>query len=203
MTTKHGKIAYLLLFSCLIIWLALIVSAFFSSGKWTTTIVFANQTLLTLFEGAAIFSSILSLFLGLNFLGISLKPRKPIRDPKKGLFSTKTLSFTREKEIPVSNKPWEKSEDYKIGNSLGIETFPTEQKHVTARVASMDTTAYQNDSSRNKDSMKSFYLFGETEFNHCAHEFGYLGAAWKNKPIPDECFGCPRVIECVAPTNKK
>ena len=46
-----------------------------------------------------------------------------------------------------------------------------------------------------KKAKKAFYLFGEAEFEGCQHRFGYLGLH-DNKPIPDECFGCSRVIEC-------
>jgi len=31
----------------------------------------------------------------------------------------------------------------------------------------------------------------------CLHQFGYLRTLPKNAPIPDECFGCPRVVECL------
>jgi len=30
----------------------------------------------------------------------------------------------------------------------------------------------------------------------CAHYFGYLRTLPKNAPIPDECFGCTRIMEC-------
>jgi hypothetical protein len=30
----------------------------------------------------------------------------------------------------------------------------------------------------------------------CAHHFGYLRTLPKNTPIPDECFGCTRIMEC-------
>ena len=55
--------------------------------------------------------------------------------------------------------------------------------------------AIQKDRKRTTDQLKAFYLFGETEFNNCQHEFGFL-KKMKNKPIPDECFGCPRLLDC-------
>jgi len=30
----------------------------------------------------------------------------------------------------------------------------------------------------------------------CAHHFGYLRTLPKNTPIPDECLGCTRIMEC-------
>ena len=32
--------------------------------------------------------------------------------------------------------------------------------------------------------------------SECAHHFGYLRTLPKNTPIPDECFGCTRIMEC-------
>lgn len=39
------------------------------------------------------------------------------------------------------------------------------------------------------------------EKNHikCLHHFGFLSKLPKNIPIPEECFFCSRVIECIAP----
>lgn len=31
----------------------------------------------------------------------------------------------------------------------------------------------------------------------CIHQFGYLRTIPKNKPIPDECFGCTKIVECL------
>jgi hypothetical protein len=55
---------------------------------------------------------------------------------------------------------------------------------------------------RSRDKMKSFYLFGETDFKRCQHKFGFLGRSHEDKPIPDECFGCPRIIECCKQDTK-
>jgi len=31
----------------------------------------------------------------------------------------------------------------------------------------------------------------------CLHQFGYLRTLPKNAPIPDECFGCSKIVECL------
>lgn len=36
----------------------------------------------------------------------------------------------------------------------------------------------------------------------CMHQFGYLRTFPKNSPIPDECFGCERIVDCLV-NNKK
>lgn len=51
--------------------------------------------------------------------------------------------------------------------------------------------------SKEGESKKSFYLFGEKNFEGCPHKFGYLKSLPKNMPIPDECFGCGEILECV------
>jgi len=35
----------------------------------------------------------------------------------------------------------------------------------------------------------------------CLHHFGYLRTFPKNSPIPDECFGCEKIVDCLV--NKK
>jgi len=36
----------------------------------------------------------------------------------------------------------------------------------------------------------------------CAHHYGYLHTFPKNSPIPDECFGCEKIVDCLV-NNKK
>jgi hypothetical protein len=50
---------------------------------------------------------------------------------------------------------------------------------------------------------KSFFLFGERQFEGCPHKFGYLKSLRKNAPIPDECFGCPQILECLMTRKNK
>jgi hypothetical protein len=38
-------------------------------------------------------------------------------------------------------------------------------------------------------------------FQKCVHQFGYLRTMPKNTPIPDECFGCPKVLRCMFPKD--
>jgi hypothetical protein len=37
----------------------------------------------------------------------------------------------------------------------------------------------------------------------CFHFFGYLGGLPKNTPIPGECFGCQRIVDCLITPKKK
>jgi hypothetical protein len=37
----------------------------------------------------------------------------------------------------------------------------------------------------------------EKSEKECAHRFGYLYALPKNTSIPNECLGCPKIVECL------
>jgi len=37
----------------------------------------------------------------------------------------------------------------------------------------------------------------------CLHQFGYLRTLSKNAPIPDECFGCSKIVECLVKTKRR
>ena len=39
-------------------------------------------------------------------------------------------------------------------------------------------------------------------FQECVHQFGYLRDMPKNTPIPDECFGCLKVMRCLFPNEQ-
>lgn len=36
-------------------------------------------------------------------------------------------------------------------------------------------------------------------FTECIHDFGYLRNLPQNTAVPDECFGCPKVMRCLFP----
>jgi len=37
----------------------------------------------------------------------------------------------------------------------------------------------------------------------CFHHFGYLRTFPKNSPIPDECFGCEKIVDCLVAKKSK
>jgi len=39
-------------------------------------------------------------------------------------------------------------------------------------------------------------------FQKCIHNFGYLKNQPKGTSIPDECFGCPKVLRCLFPNEE-
>jgi hypothetical protein len=44
---------------------------------------------------------------------------------------------------------------------------------------------------------KSNATKSQTSFQNCVHNFGYLRSLPKNTPVPDECFGCPKAMQCL------
>jgi len=38
-------------------------------------------------------------------------------------------------------------------------------------------------------------------FKKCVHHFGYLRNLPQNTSVPDECFGCPKVMRCLFPNK--
>lgn len=36
----------------------------------------------------------------------------------------------------------------------------------------------------------------------CLHQFGYLRTFPKNSPIPDECFDCEKIVDCLVNSKK-
>ena len=90
--------------------------------------------------------------------------------------------------------------DFKSGNARMVRSCPhcyaplesLEDKETKSAKATRDRKFRE----RSKDEQKTFFLFGETEFKGCKFKPGYLGSLPKNKPIPDECFGCPKLVEC-------
>ena len=36
-------------------------------------------------------------------------------------------------------------------------------------------------------------------YSNCFNYFGYLSKLSRDAPVPEECFLCPKVVECIAP----
>lgn len=81
--------------------------------------------------------------------------------------------------------------------SLREETNENEEK--VFREPSVD----QKETGESKDERKAFFLYGKANFEGCKFKYGYLKTMPKYKPIPDECFGCPHILECVGTNGKK
>ena len=209
MNSKQAKLAYVLFVSCFAVWLILIPSISFLSGSETT--IFPSQFILALFIASAVLSAIPAMLIGLHLLGIDLGIRKGkqklgnalplIRISKRKLKPEPTSSEDRRKELETKNFV-ENSEDNSKLEPTAKDRQSTEQTAVTEH-ATVGLEGNLKGKVRSKEEMKAFFLFGETEFKGCPFKFGYLKSLPKNKPIPDECFGCPQILECAALSENK
>jgi len=211
MNPKQAKLAYVLFFSCFAVWLVLIPSISFLSDGETTSAILPSQFILALFIVSAVLSSIPAMLIGLHFLGIDLRIRKRkqksgntvplIRISKRKLRPEPTSSKDRRKELETKNFV-ENDEDNSKCEPNAKDWSLTEQTAVT-EPAAVGLEGNLKGKVRSKEEKKAFFLFGETEFNGCTFKFGYLKSLPKNKPIPDECFGCPQILECAALSGNK
>lgn len=60
-------------------------------------------------------------------------------------------------------------------------------------------SAYQLQAQRRtaEPSPKPVTMAQNSREKECPHKFGYLRDLPKNRPIPNECFGCPKIVECL------
>lgn len=112
----------------------------------------------------------------------AVKPKRP----RKQIMPAKAKKTANEKPTPAA-------ENQKIPENR-IESVQT-RTHVEERVRALTQEIPKK--KKNKEAKKSFFLFGKKDFEGCPHEFGHLRSLPKNTPIPDECFGCPQILECL------
>ncbi len=177
---------FLLFFS---FWLVLVLSVVFKLSSTSSISPFEAYFGL-LYWIVAVVAATTSFTLGLDKLGILEDLRNKI--------SGKEESYEPEVYVAIPTSQPVSSSAKSVGNEHSL----TEQKNLTTVITKVNEPAKQKKYRRKNDKMKAFYLFGETEFKKCQHNFGFLGMGLENKPIPDECFGCPKIIECFKRTKK-
>jgi hypothetical protein len=74
-----------------------------------------------------------------------------------------------------------------VQTSQEAKTPATTYARQLARQAELSTQANRSGNSLNR--------------KDCVHHFGYLRTFPKNSPIPDECFGCERIVDCLVNKN--
>jgi len=141
---------------------------------------------------------------------VKLKPTKehestPNRDfPKveKTVMKTKTQ---KKQTMSAKAKKNASEEPVSADESEGIPEEPAEGVDTRTYVEERAYALTQEIQKRKKDkeAKKSFLLFGKKDFEGCPHKFGHLGSLPKNTPIPDECFGCPQILECLVGSKNK
>jgi hypothetical protein len=203
MTPMLEKLAYILFSSCFAIWLTLILSAgLLSSGE------FPNTFMLALFVGSAVLSSIPAMLIGLGFLGVDFRIPRRKQNSSNVLPSSVTSKRDLEPEASLQNDSVKelgdkktrnhdgKNRDYSARELTDNNLQPTALTATTSSVP-LETKGTRKTITRSKEDNKAFFIFGETEFKGCSFKLGYLKNLPRNKPIPDECFGCAQILECV------
>jgi hypothetical protein len=99
--------------------------------------------------------------------------------------------------------PIETSESVSEAVTPTVQEEPTEAVETEANAIDVEMDEAIKKNNKDKELKKSFFLFGEREFEGCPHKFGYLKSLRKNAPIPDECFGCPQILECLMTRKSK
>jgi len=112
------------------------------------------------------------------------------------------------KKLETPTNPTETSESASEGVTPAIQEEPTEAVEneaveTKAKALNGDMEEPIKKNNKDKELKKAFFLFGEREFEGCPHKFGYLKSLRRNAPIPDECFGCPQILECLMTRKSK
>jgi hypothetical protein len=130
-----------------------------------------------------------------TLLLIKLKP------PEEDIETTENDSIELKKvEKPIT--PTETSGNASEEITPTVQEMPAETIEIEAGAESIDVKETRKNN-KDRELKKSFFLFGERDFEGCPHKFGYLKSLRKNAPIPDECFGCPQILECLMTRKSK
>jgi cytoskeletal protein RodZ len=135
---------------------------------------------------------------------VKLKPSREIKPPLKTYIETVRTPTIEQKrpEKPttsVETKTHTDEEPALTGKTDKVPEEPTENIQTKAHAETEENQKKETD----KQAKRAFFLFGEREFEGCPHRFEYLRNLPKNSPIPDECFGCPKILECLGSPKKK
>jgi hypothetical protein len=68
--------------------------------------------------------------------------------------------------------------------------------HTSCETATQTSNHVQPVSLPNRTPSPAGNMFTQAR-RDCIHHFGYLRAFPKNSPIPDECFGCEKIVDCL------
>jgi type IV secretory pathway VirB10-like protein len=135
---------------------------------------------------------------------VRLKPTRETEPPLKTSIETvRTPNVEQEKpekpKTPVDTRKTTDKEPALTGEADKSLEEPAENIQTEAYAKTEENQKKETD----KQAKKAFFLFGERKFEGCTHKFKYLRNLPKNAPIPDECFGCPKILECLGPSKKK
>lgn len=208
------KVASALFLSSFIIWLILI---FLGAQPNDTVgqIQFSNLSILALFLGSAIAASLSSMVIGLNFLGLEMKPislKKKFGRGQVTLQTRKSPPIVQLEKLQASRTKLEAAthslEEEKINfpdRSLSISdpkaiSCPNCRKVFKTPLLILDFSGGKNRLVRQCPYCNiSIDDFKDEQAAHpsCQYWFGYLGQKEYGEAIPHGCIECEKVIDCL------
>ena len=73
-----------------------------------------------------------------------------------------------------------------VNNRIEVKSWGTQTLKKNPKVASKTPKS------------KNYATKSQTNFQNCVYDFGYLRRSLpKNTSVPDECFGCPKAMQCL------
>lgn len=144
----------------------------------------------------------------LTFYVIFLRKLKPPKDDESTLnryFEKKGKNIKQPKRLekPTTPAKTKKTTNEEPASVVKTQKIPEEPSETIQSKAPVETEENHRKKKSKEEKKKSFMLFGNSDFEGCAHKFGYLKSLPKNTPIPDKCFGCPKIIQCLMPSKNK
>lgn len=165
-----------------------------------------------------VFIAIIFLFVIFVAALIRLKPsdeRELVVEEEKDLIKDRMQSLPQDQvqsKHPIISKTTQtdvsesKLLEPKIRVNTTIES-PTTQVEAEAEHTPKFSQSPMVDDNEEKSRVAELPLQAQTKTRSaetdCAHFFGYLMKLPKNTHIPDECFGCPKIVECLVTSKKK
>ncbi len=147
---------------------------------------------------------------------VKLKPSKETESPSIRYLERNKETPIEPKRLEEPTKPAETKKATNAKQALSVEPKISTRPQKTSKEAAMEVedkkgvqtktpveTEEKQKMKKDEEAKKSFLLFGERNFEGCPHKYGYLCSLPKNTPIPDECFGCPRIVECLRTSKNK
>jgi len=85
---------------------------------------------------------------------------------------------------------------------IAVSPTPSGPSVQTSQETKTPPTSYARELARQAERSAQQNKLGPTPNRRdCIHHFGYLRTFPKNSPIPDECFGCEKIVDCLVSKN--
>lgn len=136
-------------------------------------------------------------------LGLQSKSQETFQSLQQGLESSSPInqeidahqSRQTSKKKEVSQEPSEETPRIVVSAAVGGES------EVEKEPAMLSADELEEEPKATEPPSDPLPMSQNSVGKECPHKFGYLRGLPKNRPIPDECFGCPKIMECLV--NKK